>query len=129
MQLFNREGFSKAYLFGNTGKDMMAYSFPKNTGLELGRIQKDLTLELKENISLKDGVRNGEGGFTVSKIIKNGKEVEEALKGDRVKLLPSEYKCGDLLYKMSDIKLTRELEEIYKSPYEKKIELKLVCKV
>lgn len=128
MQLFNREGFSKAYLFGNTGKDMMAYSFPKNTGLELGKVQKDLTLELKENISLKDGIRNGNGGFTLSKIIKKGKEVEEALEGDRVKLLPSEYKSGDVLYKMSDVKLTKELEEIYKSPYEKKIELNLLVK-
>lgn len=125
MQLFNREGFSKAYLFGNVGRDMMSYSFAKNTGIELGRIQNDLTLVLKENIYLKDGVRNGEGGFTVSKIIKNGKEIEEALKGDRVKLLPSEYKSGDLLYKMSDLKLSKELEEIYKTPYEKKIELKL----
>lgn len=128
MQLFNREGFSKAYLFGNTGKDMMAYSFPKNTGLELGKVQKDLTIELKENISLKDGVRNGDSGFSVSKIIKNGNEVEEALKGDRVKLLPSEYKNGDILYKMSDLKLTKELEEIYRSPYERKIELKLVVR-
>jgi Collagenase and related proteases len=128
LQLFNREGFSRAYLFGNTGKDMMAYSFPKNTGLELGMVQKDLTIELKENISLKDGIRNGNGGFTLSKIIKKGKEVEEALKGDRVKLLPSEYKSGDVLYKMSDVKLTKELEEIYKSPYEKKIELSLLVK-
>lgn len=127
LQLFNREGFSKAYLFGNTGKDMMAYSFPKNTGVELGKVQKDLTLEVKENLSLKDGIRNGDGGFTLSKIIKNGKEVEEALKGDRVKLLPSEYKSGDVLYKMSDLKFTKELEEIYKSPYERKIELKLTA--
>lgn len=128
LQLFNREGFSKAYLLGNTGKDMMAYSFPKNTGVELGKVQKDLTIELKENISLKDGIRNGNGGFTLSKIIKKGKEVEEALKGDRVKLLPLEYKSGDVLYKMSDVKLTKELEEIYKSPYEKKIELSLSVK-
>lgn len=125
LQLFNREGFSKAYLFGNVGRDMMAYSFPKNTGVELGKIQKDLTLVLGENVSLKDGIRNGNGGFTLSKIIKNGKEVQEALKGDRVKLLPSEYKSGDVLYKMSDLKFTKELEEIYKSPYERKIELNL----
>lgn len=125
LQLFNREGFSKAYLFGNVGRDMMAYSFPKNTGVELGKIQKDLTLVLEENVSLKDGIRNGNGGFTLSKIIKNGKEVQEALKGDRVKLLPSEYKSGDVLYKMSDLKFTKELEEIYKSPYERKIELNL----
>ncbi|WP_411678885.1 DUF3656 domain-containing U32 family peptidase [Clostridium thailandense] len=128
MQLFNREGFSKAYLLGNTGKDMMAYSFPKNTGIELGRIQKDLTLVLKENISIKDGVRNGDGGFTVSKILKNGKEVEDAFKGEKVKLLPGEYKNGDTLHKTSDFKLLKKLEAFYKNAFERKISLKLKVK-
>jgi putative protease len=128
MQLFNREGFSKAYLFGNVGKDMMAYSFPKNTGIDIGKVDKDLTIVLKENISLKDGVRNGEEGFTVSKIIKNDIEVEGAYSGDRVKILPSNYKNGYVLYKTSDIKLLNELEKFYKNPYEKKIDLKLEVK-
>ncbi|MBI6874625.1 DUF3656 domain-containing U32 family peptidase [Clostridium aciditolerans] len=125
LQLFNREGFSKAYLFGNVGKDMMAYTFPKNTGVELGKVQKDLTLILKENISIKDGIRKGEEGFTVSKIIKNGNEVEEASAGDKVKILPIQYKNGDMLYKTSDVKLLSELEEIYKKSFERKIHLKL----
>lgn len=128
MQLFNREGFSKAYLFGNAGKDMMAYSFPKNTGIELGKVQKDLTLVLKESISVKDGVRNGDGGFTVSKILKSGKEVGEAFKGEKVKLLPDEYKSGDILYKTSDYKLLKTLEEFYQNAFERKIELKLQVK-
>lgn len=125
LQLFNREGFSKAYLFGNVGKDMMAYNFPKNTGVELGKVQKDLTVLLKESISIKDGIRKGEGGFTVSKIIKNGKEVGEATVGDKVKILPSQYKSGDVLYKTSDVRLLSELEETYKKPFEIKINLKL----
>mgnify|MGYP001049157279 FL=1 len=125
LQLFNREGFSKAYLFGNVGKDMMAYSFPKNTGVELGKVQKDLMIILKGNIALKDGIRKGEEGFTVSKIIKNGKEVAEAFEGDKVKLLPAQYKSGDMLYKTSDVKLLSKLEEIYKKSFERKVDLKL----
>lgn len=128
LQLFNREGFSKAYLYGNVGKDMMAYSFPKNTGVELGRIESDMTVLLSESIAVKDGVRNGEGGFTVSKIIKEGKEVTEALAGERVKLMPSKYKKGDLLYKTSDLNMLKDLELIYKSPYERKLDLKLEVK-
>ncbi|MCT8977283.1 DUF3656 domain-containing protein [Clostridium sp. CX1] len=125
LQLFNREGFSKAYLYGNVGRDMMAYTFPKNTGVELGKVQKDLTVVLKENISIKDGIRTEEEGFTVSKIIKNGKEVEDAFKGDKVKLMPVQYKSGSILYKTSDVKLLNELEEVYKKPFERKVQLNL----
>lgn len=128
MQLFNREGFSKAYLFGNEGKDMMAYSFPKNTGLELGKVEKNLTIVIKENISLKDGIRNVNSGFAVSKIIKNGVEVEEAFTGDRVKLLPVNYKKGDVLYKTSDWRLLKELGKFHENPYERKINLDIQVK-
>ena len=38
LQLFNREGFSTAYLRKNIGKDMMSYKFPKNTGVEIGKV-------------------------------------------------------------------------------------------
>lgn len=124
-QLFNREGFSKAYLYGNTGKDMMAMNFPKNTGVKLGTVSRGLTVLLDNSLSLKDGVRVSENGFTVSKIIKNGKEVTEAYKGDRVEIKPCEFKPGDVLYKTSDTKLFEELKEIYRDVYGRKIQLDL----
>lgn len=127
LQLFNREGFSKAYLFGNVGSDMMAYSFPKNMGIPIGGIKKDFTITLKEDISLKDGIRIGtsEKGFTVSKIIKQNREVEKAYKGDTVKIFPNLYKSDDILYKTSDTNLNSYLEDIYKDPFKKKILLEL----
>ena len=123
LQLFNREGFSKAYLNKNIGKDMMSYNFPKNTGVLLGKVIDGGEIILYQNISLGDGVRVSDGGFTCSKIIKNKNEVKEAYKGDKVKLFPIGYKKGDFLYKMSDKKLTLELSEGVK-PYERKISLK-----
>lgn len=128
LQLFNREGFSKAYLYGNAGKDMMAYSFPKNTGIFLGKVNKDLTINLEEEINIKDGVRNKEKGFTLSKIIKNNKEVEKAFKGDRVKLYPANYNSGDELFKTSDVSLLKEYEKYYMNPYDKKIDLSIEIK-
>lgn len=125
LQLFNREGFSKAYLFGNVGRDMMAVNFPKNTGVELGRVQKDGTTVLKEDISLKDGVRKGDKGFTVSKIILSGKEVIKAVKGQKVKLYPEQYGTNDTLFKTSDSDLNAELEDVYRNPYGRKIDLPL----
>ena len=102
-QLFNREGFSKAYLYGNSGKDMMAYKVPKNSGLPIGKVASDLSVTLLENVALKDGVMFLDDGFAISKIIMNGIEVEKAVMGDRVLLKPTKYKSGDLLYKISDV--------------------------
>lgn len=124
MQLFNREGFSKAYLFGNIGKDMMAYSFPKNTGIKLGKVSKNSTVVLDEHLNIGDGIRFNDNGFIVSKILKDSKEVEEAFKGDRVILKPTKYRKNDILYKTSDIELLNKLSLFYRNPYDKKIDLK-----
>ena len=122
LQLFNREGFSKAYLKKDVGRDMMSYNFPKNTGVILGKVLENGEVILERDISLGDGIRVNDGGFTLSKIIKNKNEIKEAKKGDKVKLFPIDYKKGDFLYKMSDKKLTLELSETVK-PYGRKIEL------
>ncbi|MEA4825238.1 MAG: peptidase U32 family protein [Clostridium sp.] len=100
LQLFNRQGFSKAYMYGNVGKDMMAYNLPKNTGVMLGKVNKDLTIKLEENINLQDGIRFGEDGFTIFKIVKGSENVSKAVRGDIVKLKPTKYKAGDILYTM-----------------------------
>lgn len=125
LQLFNREGFSKAYLFGNVGKDMMAYNFPKNTGVEIGKINKDMTITLKENLGLKDGIRIKDGGFIVSKILKDSKSVEEAFAGDTISIKPAKYKSGDILFKTSDNRLLEGLGESYSNIYGKKINIDL----
>ncbi|MBU3112394.1 DUF3656 domain-containing U32 family peptidase [Clostridium lacusfryxellense] len=124
-QLFNREGFSKAYLYGNKGKDMMAYKVPKNSGLPIGIANDELSVTLLENIALKDGVMFLEDGFSVSKIIKNGIEVENALAGEKVLLKPTKYKSGNLLYKISDAKLMDELSKSYNDIFKRKIEINL----
>ena len=131
MQLFNREGFSKAYMLGNTGKSMMAYNYGKNTGILIGTAEENLKLLLNEELRVKDGIRIAEGGFIVQKIIKEGTEVTEAYIGDRVKLIPNNYRQGDILYKTSDVKLLNILTNTYKNPYENKIDmpLELVFKV
>ena len=124
-QLFNREGFSKAYLYGNEGKDMMAYKVPKNSGIPIGLVAGDLSLTLLEDVALKDGIMFSEDGFTVSKIVKDGIEVEKAIIGDRVLLKPTKYKAGDFLYKIYDTELMNELSKSYSDIFRRKIELNL----
>ena len=123
LQLFNREGFSTAYLRKNIGKDMMSYKFPKNTGVEIGKVLDNGEVILKESLSLGDGIRFKDKGFTLSKILKNKQEVKKAEIGDRVTLFPKEYKKGEILYRTSSKELFLSLEESIK-PYMKKIFLK-----
>lgn len=122
-QLFNREGFAKAYLYKNVGKDMMSFNYPKNTGVFIGKVESNGEVILEEKVALGDGIRFLDDGFTLSKILKNNKEVNEAFKGEKVKLFPTGgYKKGYKLYKMSDKILYDELKEDVK-PYKKKLEL------
>lgn len=123
-QLFNREGFAKAYLHKNVGKDMMSYNYPKNTGVYIGKVLENGEVMLEGDVGLGDGIRfASDDGFTLSKILLKGKEVKEAHKGDRVKLFPTGgYKKGFKLYKMSDKKLNDELKD-YVKPYKRKIAL------
>lgn len=128
LKLFNREGFSKAYLFGNVGKDMMAYNFPKNTGIRLGKVLNDGEILLEEEVNLKDGIRAGENGAAVRKIIKSGKEILEAKRDDKVKLYPEFYKIGDIIYKTSDEKFLSQLKKSYEDEHKKKIDVDLTVK-
>ncbi|WP_294153454.1 U32 family peptidase [uncultured Clostridium sp.] len=122
-QLFNRQGFAKAYLYKNTGKDMMSFNYAKNTGVFIGKVQDNGEVILEENVALGDGIRFDDDGFTLSKIMLKGKEVKEAHKGDRVKLFPTGgYKKGYRLFKMSDKRLFDELHD-YVKPYKRKISL------
>ena len=123
LKLFNREGFSKAYLYGNEGIDMIAKNFPKNTGIYIGEVNNQSNIKLKEDLTLGDGIRIKEKGFTVSKIIKNNKEVETAYPGDLVKIYPDIYKKGNKLYKTSDVKLLKKISKSFEETYKKKINI------
>ena len=122
LQLFNRSGFTKAFLQKDTGKDMMSYNSPKNAGVPLGKVDNNGEVILKEDIKLGDGVRYRDKGFTLSKILLNGKEVKEGKRGDKVKVFPIDYKKGDELFKSLNKELFDELEG-YLKPFYKKIPL------
>lgn len=125
LQLFNREGFSKAYFFGNEGKDMMAYNFPRNTGIRIGKASDSVYVNLENELNIADGIRIGEKGYIISSIIKNNTEIKSAHKGDKVILKPAKYNNGDIIYKTLDKELTERLSEAYMNPYKRKIPLKL----
>lgn len=120
LQLFNRGGFSNAFLVKDKGIDMMSYNSQRNTGVPLGRVESNGEIVLKDELSLGDGIGFGEDGCSVSKIVVNGEEVESANRGDRAKLFPIRYKKGDELFKSLNKKLFEALED-YKKPYFRKV--------
>lgn len=122
LQLFNRSGFTKAFLHKDTGSDMMSYNSPKNAGVPLGKVDSNGYILLQEGISIGDGVRYRDKGFTLSKILLNGNEVKDAKRGDKVKLFPIDYKKGDNLFKSLNKKLFDDLEQ-YLKPFNKKVSL------
>lgn len=122
LQLFNRSGFTKAFLKQDTGSDMMSYNSPKNSGVPLGKIDSNGYIVLQEDLKLGDGVRYGDKGFTLSKITLKNIEVAEAKRGEKVKLFPVDYKKGDSLFKSLNKELFNDLEQ-YLKPYSKKIPL------
>ena len=101
---------------------MMSFNSPKNAGVPLGLVDKAGEIKLKESLSLGDGIRYRDKGFSVSKILLNGKEVTSANRGDVVKLFPIDYKKGDELFKSLNKQLFDDLED-YIKPYNKKISL------
>ena len=100
----------------------MSFNSPKNTGVPLGQVEKNGEIKLKADIALGDGIRHADKGFTVSKILINGKEQSNAKNVVIVKIFPINYKNGEQLYKSLNKELFDELED-YIKPYAKKIYL------
>jgi putative protease len=80
MMAFNREGFSRGYLFSQPGKDMMAYNFSGNTGIRIGTVTKTnkekglIQIESNRTLINGDGISfpKSDIGMYVNIIKKNG---------------------------------------------------------
>ncbi|KMT22652.1 DUF3656 domain-containing U32 family peptidase [Clostridium cylindrosporum] len=116
-QIFNRGGFTSAFMHKNEGKNMMSYDRPKNWGTYLGDVigakGKFCDIRLVSELNLEDGVEvfGKDKGAKVSKIKKGNIEVESASKGDIVTIYLEGAKAGDKIYKSSDILLLKSAKE------------------
>lgn len=121
-KMFNR-GFTKGYLFSDKNKSLMNPLRPNHLGTNLGKItkvdKKNITIKLNDDISLGDGIRiisNNDIGFSVNRIYKDGATVQEAFKGDVIKLdKVDDVKVGLEVLKTSDVKLINKLKREYQA--------------
>ncbi len=122
LQSFNRGGFSKGYLLGKTGPNMMAYEKPKNWGTYLGTVLDQDRSTNSVKVKLDNSIGNGDGieiwsnklfedspGGIITKIVREGQLVKRANAGDVVwvSVVKGNVGRGSKVYKTSD----RELQE------------------
>lgn len=117
MRVFNREGFTNAYMTGYEGEGFLAISNPKNQGIYIGTVLNDSTIILEENISLGDGVSSKNDGFILTKMMLNGEKIRKGEIGDRVKLFPTKYEKGERLFKTLDKDFENELRRSFEKEY------------
>ncbi len=135
-QVFNRGGFTDAYLAGKKGRDMMCYDKPKNHGIYIGKVLShslsDSVVEigLEEGLAVGDGMEmwNGEDespGTIVSSIRVKGQNVKAAPSGSVavVGMIRGAALQGCLVYKTSDKALNSRARESFSGKDIKRIGL------
>ena len=123
LQSFNRGGFSKGYLLGKTGPDMMAYEKPKNWGTYLGSVVDQDRSTNSVKLKLDNSLGNGDGieiwsnklfedspGGIITKIVRDGQLVKRAHAGDVVwaSVIKGNVERGSKVYKTSDKELLEQ---------------------
>ncbi|MBP3929708.1 MAG: U32 family peptidase [Peptostreptococcaceae bacterium] len=135
--IFNRK-FTKGYLFGDVGEDIMNSNRPNNLGLYIGKVvdynRKAKRLKIKLENILKKGDGISIGGGTIGRIIKsNGDIANIGYKGETIELdFIGDAKRNQIIYKTSDSDLLNTVQKTFEEDTENvkvsidaKIEIKL----
>lgn len=134
--IFNRK-FTRGYILGEVGKDIMNSNRPNNQGLYVGKVldynrkSKRLRVMLENTLKKGDGINLG--GGTIGRIIKDGEITTIAHKGDLIELdFVGEAKRNQLIFKTSDSELMDRVQatfqqdkELIKTNIKAKVSIKL----
>ncbi|MGO0901880.1 U32 family peptidase [Clostridioides difficile] len=120
--IFNRK-FTKGYILGEVGKDVMNSNRPNNQGLYVGKVldynrrSKRLRVILENTLKKGDGINLG--GGTIGRIIKDGDITTIAHKGDLIELdFVGEAKRNQLIFKTSDSELMDRVQATFQQDKE-----------
>lgn len=121
LQIFNRE-FTKGYILGDFGKDLVAIDRPDNRGVYIGKVidvdKKYMYILLEDSLNVGDGIeitdnKDNKNGIVVDSIFLKGKRVELCKKGEVAKIKKvGSIKKNSKVFKTSDVLL---LEKARKS--------------
>ncbi|MDF2986824.1 MAG: collagenase-like protease [Eubacterium sp.] len=140
LQSFNRGGFSKGYLRGKTGPEMMAYDKPKNWGTYLGTVlagdrnSNSVKLRLENTLGNGDGIEiwsgkayeESPGGIITKIVLDGGKQVKRANSGDTVwvSVIKGSVDKGSKVYKTSDREMLEQAAASY-AKFSRKTDVKV----
>ncbi len=124
MQVFNRNGFTTGYLEEKKGYGLISRESPKHWGVLAGQVlsynkkTKLMRVRLYEPLAIGDGVevRNEYlPGNIVTYMEHRGNKINEAQTGDIVTIgeIKGPVFDGDKIYKITDKKLNKELQESF----------------
>lgn len=120
--IFNRK-FTKGYILGEVGKDIMNSDRPNNQGLYVGKVldhnrkTKRLRVILENTLKKGDGINLG--GGTIGRIIKDGEITTIGHKGDLIELdFVGEAKRNQLIFKTSDSELMDKVQSTFQQDKE-----------
>ena len=136
LQIYNRGGFSRGYMKGKTGADMMSFLKPNNSGIYLGKVaaydspSHTIKIELEDRLSTGDGVEIWSGGSDspggIITLIKKGNlKLNTASPGDLVEIghFRGKITPGMGIYKTMDGQLSKSARESYSGRNLKRIEI------
>ena len=118
-QIFNRGGFTTAYLEKKQGSSMMCYEKPKNWGIYVGKVvaydgKRFITIDNASKINIGDGIEiwNGEN--------ESPSTIVSEINGNKIGRISGRIKEGDKVYKTSDKSLNQRARESYSRGFVKK---------
>lgn len=135
-KLFNRQ-FTKGFLFNEENDNFVNTYRPNHLGIETGRVisykKGQVTIKLNDELNINDGIRiisNNDTGVVVTKILKDGKSVKSAKKGDII-IIPFKDNVdkNNIVLKTTDYKQIKEIEEKIKINKKINIEGKCILKL
>jgi len=127
-KLFNRN-FTKGFLFNDNNINIVNTYRPNHQGINIGSIIKKeknlIYIKLTDNLNIGDGIRiagaDDDYGFTVNKILKDGKQINQGHINDIVVLNINKGNIGDKVLKTTDKEQLNNLKKAINN--KKKIEL------
>ena len=131
-KLFNRQ-FTKGFLFNEENDNFVNTYRPNHLGIEIGRVisykKGQVTIKLTDELNINDGIRiinNNDTGIVVTRILRDGKSVKSAKKGDII-IIPFKDNVdkNSIVLKTTDYKQIKEIEE--KIKINKKINIEGEC--
>jgi len=144
LQIFNRGGFSKGYLYGNPGSALLSGDSPKNQGVLIGKVSSvkkgstlvDVELSGKDSFSYRasaltesqSALSMGDGvEIRGAKITGNVLSYLKELSDGRLRIgdIKGDVNVGDPVYRVTQKNLTIEAENSYADDFARKIPVEM----